>query len=210
MIGPTAWTHSSINSYKAVLNWEWLPSTVPLVVGLLVLCLLGYIGVTLFRKPRLALSWRVPAALVFAAWLSLDLLWQAQLLSRLEDTWRVFGGLNSEQRMAAAADGELYLFIQKVKKISRPSRGRYFVATTDDYRGMRGSYHLLPTNVYWRRHKSGLPTLQNLRKGDLIVVIRPSDIRFNPGNGTILLNDQQSMPVASVLSESMGAVFRVL
>jgi hypothetical protein len=84
------------------------------------------------------------------------------------------------------------------------------VASSSDYLGMRANYYLYPMNVYWHRHEAALPAAKYIHSGDYIVLVNPTDVRFDRENHT-LLSPGSGRVAARILAESdVGSLYRAL
>jgi len=205
----TPWSQTSVNAYLGTISLKAELLPVPVIACLLGLSLFAYALFLLLLRGKKHFNWRVVATLTIVCWISLDLLWQTRLLLRLHDTHRSFAGMGPVEKLAAAPDKELFTFIERVKqKVDTPNR-RFFLSTSDDYFGVRGSYHLYPENVYWKRHAPELPNQRHLRRDDYIVVIPPTEIHFDDRAQALLMPGHDPLPVEPLIVDNTGVLFRV-
>jgi len=203
------WNQSSINTYRGTGSSKAVFFPVPVIAGLLGLSLFAYALLLFVFRGKKQFDWRVVATLTIVCWMSLDLLWQTGLLWRLHDTHARFSGMEPKEKLAAAPDRRIFKFMERVKnKIDNPN-SRFFLSTSDDYYGVRGSYHLYPENVYWRRHGPELPDHSYLRRDDYIVVIAPSELRFDRNAQALLMPGHEPLPVKRLMKNNTGGLFRV-
>lgn len=148
------------------------------------------------------------AALILIAWLVVDLRWQANLLSNLQETYARYAGKTWLEKHRAAEDGDLFDFIQAVKIKLGASPARVFMFSDFDYFRGRGAYHLYPHNVYYLIKDSTLPPLGILRKGDNLVFYQKRDIAYHPERKELLWNGQP-LPVELILFSQGNAYFKV-
>jgi hypothetical protein len=114
-----------------------------------------------------------PALLVLIAlpWLALDLLWQTELLHRVQQTYHLFYGKSVQQRRLAMKDEYLYDYAQYIKgQIFQRKGERAFIFSGDtvNYESLKLRYYLSPiqTVIY-----PGLPQLTHVRNGDLLIFL---------------------------------------
>ncbi|MBT4519510.1 MAG: hypothetical protein HOC23_05850 [Halieaceae bacterium] len=207
----SSWDMTSSNHYQGIAATNATPKPVPVFAALLALSLLSYAGLLFTGRAHKRFDLRVVAVLTVACWLGLDALWQTRLLHKLHNTHASFSGLKSTEKLAAAApSGEIYSFIQKVKHHTNSPQYRFFLGSRGDYEGMRGAYYLYPYNVLWRRYGPELPDKAIFRRDDRIVLLNPSEIRFNKETGAMILPNQDQLPVEVLMVDDIGSLYRVL
>jgi hypothetical protein len=177
--------------------------------SLLAASLLAYGLLLLVWRSRMRPNWRVIPGLFLICWLCLDLVWQGKLLQQLAVTHATFAGKGDAAKLAAGPDGALVQFMSDVKQRVAPE-ARIFVASGDDYRGMRGSYYLYPRNVFWARGGTELPSREYIHEGDFIVMIHPSTLNFDQEKSVIRIGSGESLSVKLLASGGLGGLFRVL
>jgi hypothetical protein len=175
------------------------------------LSILLYSGLLLFRR----LTWSIKPFLLFflAGWLALDFRWQADLWQQLQMTWKRYAGKSWEEKQAAAPDGELFTFIQRVKlKLpAEPARILLLMPEPggqDQYLWLRAHYHLLPHNVSsrWR-----FPPQEGLQAGDYILILKSiPGLKFDPKSASLQWGQNQRLKVEPLLIEASGSLFKVL
>jgi hypothetical protein len=202
------WNTAAMNTYTGAFNASsFYP--IALAVALLLLTLLAYRLLLFFFRRRLQFSWSVVALIFLAIWVMLDLLWQHRLLHQVSDTHRLFAGKNTEQRLAIGPDAELYNFANRVKPLLDTTDPRIFVTSTDNYSGMRTAYYFFPLNVYWSLYGPPLPHRKFLRKGDYIILINPSTLKFDPQRSQVISPKKRNLKAELVLSAPSGTVVRL-
>jgi len=203
------WRHSAINTHKGVRSASSPIYPVPVMAIVLALSLLAYAFYLFAFRASLHFDKRVVATLFLACWLGLDLLWQGRLLRQLGETYATFSGKDTPGRLAVGLDGELVEFIAEVRQQLESTGSRVFVSSADDYLGMRGAYYLYPYNVFWARNGPELPRSEYLRSGDYIVLVKPSELGFDPVTKTLRITGREVLGVEPIISHSMGRLFRV-
>ena len=205
----TAWKHHSINFYPGVSSTASSIYPVPVAIAILALGLIFYRLLLSVLGKTACFDWRVVGGIFLVCWISLDLLWQKKLLTQLVQTYDTFYGKDTRDQLAVGLDAELVSFVTEVNQRLASTDARIFVSSADDYLGMRGAYYLYPGNVYWKRNGRELPDLKYLHSGDYVVVIEPSDTRFNSLTQTLLIPENSSLAVEPLLSHPVGKLFRV-
>lgn len=165
-----------------------------------------YVAWHKWRKRSLNLN--LITALILIAWLVVDLRWQANLLSNLQETYARYAGKTWIEKHRAAEDGDLFDFIQAVKIKLGASPARVFMFSDFDYLRGRGAYHLYPQNVYYLIKDSTLPPLGTLRKGDNLVFYQKRGVTYHPERKELLWNGQ-ALPVELILFSKGNAYFKV-
>jgi hypothetical protein len=201
------WRRGSMNSYTGVTSASsFYP--VPLVATYLALCLLAY-ALLLFWKTKLQFDWRVVAVIFLACWIALDLSWQNRLLHQLADTHHTFSGKDTAEKLAVGPDGKLFDFVSEVKLRLETEDPRIFVASSDEYQGLRGAYYLYPFNVFWALRGQELPHREFMHSGDYIVAIEPTETVFSPVVNAVGVDGGGSAPAEIVFSNKSGTLYRV-
>ena len=203
------WDHSSINHHRGVRSAAAPFYPVPVMAAFLALSLLAYTLLLFLLRADTRFDWRVVATIFLTGWISLDLIWQEKLLRQLAETYETFPDKDTRGKLAVGLDAELVEFVARVKGRLESPDSRIFVSSTDDYLGMRGAYYLYPFNVFWQRHEPELPRGKYLRSGDYIVLVRPTEISFDPATKTLQTPENKALSVEPVISLRMGSLFRV-
>ncbi|GAB5413431.1 MAG: hypothetical protein Cons2KO_10340 [Congregibacter sp.] len=203
----TPWRHSSINTHIGVSNPAKYPYPVYAAAAVVTAGTLSYLLACGLRRRRI--DWRVPIALFFVGWLGLDALWQHKLVRQNEESKRSFAGKSSHEKRLASDDGALYKFVLEARKAIDQPDARIFVASEDDFTGMRGAYFAYPSNVYWERHATTLPASEHIRKGDYVIMLRPIRAGFDKDSGLLRYGEGMSLTTRLLMSNQIGAVFEV-
>jgi len=203
------WQHQSVNHHDGVLVPGAGLYPVPVLAALLGLSLLVYGSQLLLARGRRRFDWRVPVVLAVLCWGALDLLWQADLWRQLEHTREQFAGRSDRQKLAAGIDADLVAFTDLVRQRLASPRDRVFVASADDYLGMRGAYYLYPANTYWRRSGPELPAVAYLHGGDYIAAVAPTALQFDALRGVLVTPDAATVPVERLFAGETGSLYRV-
>ena len=205
----TSWQHYQVNFHLGVRSLDSPVYPVPVTITIFALALIFYRLLLSLPSSTESFDWRVVGGIFLTCWISLDLLWQEKLLRQLEQTYNTFYGKDTQEQLAVGLDAELVRFVTEVNQQLASTDARIFVSSADDYLGMRGAYYLYPGNVYWKRGGRELPNLKYLHSGDYVVVVEPSDTRFDSLTQNLLMPENRSLGVEPLLSHPMGKLFRV-
>ncbi|HEY6130743.1 MAG TPA: hypothetical protein VIV27_01930 [Halioglobus sp.] len=206
----TPWNRAAMNSHTGVTNVaSFYP--VPLVVSYFTLSLLGYGMLLLLFRAKMQFNWRVVALIFFTCWIGLDVVWQKSLLHQMADTCRTFSGKSSPEKLTVGPDAKLYNFAAQVKPLLEPKDARVFVSAATKYESQRSAYFLFPFNVFWPEPGRVFPRSDRnqLHSGDYIVLIKPTDFRFNPRTNELLIPLRRPVKAEQVFSNSTGSVLRL-
>lgn len=208
LTGYAPWNSAAMNTYTGAFNSSSFYPVV-LAVVFLVLCLLAY-GLLLFIfRAKLRFNAAVVALIFLANWVVLDMLWQYRLLHQLADTHRLFADKNTEERLAAGPDAKLYNLVSNVKPLLDSADPRIFVTSRDIYSGMRTAYYFFPLNVYWSIHRPSLPHENHLHSGDYLVLIQPTEFKFDPIRHRVVAPKRRHINAELVFSDPSGTVVRL-
>lgn len=208
LTGYAPWNSAAMNTYTGTFNSSSFYPNV-LAVALLALCFLAYGLLLFFFRAKLRFNPAVVALIFLANWVILDMLWQSRLLHQLADTHRLFSGKNTEERLAVGPDAKLYNLVSNVKPLMNSAGSRVFVTSSDIYSGMRTAYYLYPLNVYWSIHRPALPHKKYLHKGDYLVLIKPSEFKFDPIRNRVVASQKRHFNAELVFSDPSGTVVRL-
>jgi hypothetical protein len=202
------WNSAAMNTYTGAFNSSSFYPTV-LAVAFLALSVLAY-GLLLFVfRVKLRFNPAVVALIFLANWVILDMLWQYRLLHQLADTHSLFSGKNTEESLAVGPDAKLYSLVSNVKPLLDSADSRIFVASSDNYSGMRTAYYFYPLNVYWSLYGPSLPHKESLRRGDYLVLIHPSEFEFNPIRSRVVAPKRRHLNAELVFSDPSCTVVRL-
>lgn len=203
------WGLTSINYYEATRSAGVTLYPVPLIATFFAASLFAY-GMSLLFLAGIRFDWRVVSCIFILCWISLDLSWQGKLWRQLGLTYAQFSGRESDEKLLGGPDSALVQFMSGVTQRITSLNARVFVASQDDYTGMRGSYYLYPLNVFWQRSGSELPAVRYIHSGDYIVLINPTAIRFDSQKGTLLTPDREQISVKLLGEGGVGSLYRVI
>ena len=149
---------------------------------------------------------------VFVPCIALDLLWQKELGTQLQETRHLFGGKNTHERHMADYDRDLYAYATRLKLEALPAApGRIFLLHDSDglnFERLKTQYYLLPHNVY---NYGRYPVRTTARPGDYILSLGTIPDLTHDEEGQLLnWGANMSMPVEVVDSDGSRMLFRVL
>lgn len=203
---PEQWTLRSVNvAVPGNLDLVFLGPVAALsllVAGLSVPVLFAAFAARASALPVLAL-------IFLAGWLVLDLTWFRQQLHNAHAG--VVAATMHEKRLGLPLDHATALsrFAGRVDDaVPAGASQRILVGSADEFRGMRAAYHLYPRNVYWERGRE-LPSPAYLKKGDFLLIVRPS--RHSVQGGVLRHPDweQPGPRVRAVLADEPGTLLVV-
>ena len=202
-----SWTGRSINFHVGAAAKDRLLTPV-LLVGLWVG--LGSLLLLVLHRFSLTRHFLGGLALLFlAGWLLLDLRWQLQLATRLEETYERYGRLTPDQRPSARPDAQVVTALDQLRKALPDEPSRIFLLSKNpsDYLSLRVRYHLLPLRVFSSAH---LPTPEQVQAGDhLLVLANPEVVRFD-GTHQRLVDGEASLPVEPLSKvQGFGGLYRI-
>lgn len=204
------WRHSSINSHAGLVAPKEHPFPTVVAVGVVFLALLILtVGRQLLGR-RQRFDWRALGIVFLLCWLGLDSLWQYKLLRQTEVSQTTFAGKSPHEKRLATDDSALYTFIGSIKEAIGEPDARVFIASASDYLGMRGAYFAYPQNVYWERHAVSLPPSDKIRAGDYVLLLRPIRAGFDKDTGLLRYGEDMSLHTELILSNDIGALFKVI
>ncbi len=201
------WKQVDINVHTGTRQFGQGPHPMPVFA---IFCLFGVAAYFLLsRLLHKQFNLRIVGGLILCTWLLLDLLWQFRLAQQLTHTLQTFGGLQSEEKLLASQDGELVRFVAAARDKIPDDQARVFIASASDGKGMRGAYYMSPLNTYWHRKGPELPDSANLAAGDYLLVIAPSEVRYDPVKGRLRYRNNPPVAIETLLRDSRGLLLRV-
>lgn len=208
----TEWSLASVNFITGRPS-DTLLTLLPLVAAWLLIACLLYAGWHCWRRPGRLLT--PLAVLLVVAWLLVDARWQWQLGQRAWQTWARFGGLSWTEKKRADVDGELFAFVEDVKKLLPADGARIFIVDgsvpqEQSLFGTRARYHLLPYNAY--HDFSEPPSPEFVHEGDYLIILRPTTgIGYSQRDGQLMWGqDGDSLSVEMLSATEVGFLFRVV
>lgn len=200
------WNRSSMNSHTGARNVSaFYPA--PLFAGLFLACLGAYLVLCL-AVPRIQFTWSVPGLVFLSVWVCLDLVWQTRLVQQVADTRATFAGKTDDQKLRIGPDAALYQFVRSASEQIPRSDARVFVASSDDYTGLRAAYYFYPLNALWRLQTDEIPQPHFLRSGDYLALLNPTTVELDAQGSTAHFS-KGSLVVDTLVSEPAGTLVRV-
>ena len=147
-LGAWSWTQRSVHALGRDTD---TPRARSLVLSVAIALGIAIAWAALLLGPRSPTFATVSLGVAVAAWLSLDLVWQAGLRGRLETTRAVYAPLDWPERECTVADTEVVDAAAKLKAMLRdePPNSRILVYADADngYELLRFVWHALPLNI---------------------------------------------------------------
>ena len=205
--GAEGWTNQSINVVLLGGQYQAFPFT--LFAGLtMLLALAAWIGLSRRRGTRTRAAGA--AAIVFAAWLVVDLRWLVNFARVEAQTIESLAGKSLRERKLAAGDGRLFAFIEQAHEHIARHPGRVFFGSDDAWLRVRGGYHLLPLNVLSIAHHRNLYEAARYRPSDWLCLYARTGVAYDAGAQALRLDDGAPIKAERVAASGVGELFRVL
>ncbi|CRI64476.1 hypothetical protein THIOKS11950018 [Thiocapsa sp. KS1] len=91
-----------------------------------------------------------------------------------------------------------------------PPSARVFIATSQEYLGLRAAYRLYPHNPYWARGRENeLPSASQLKPGDFVLTLRSTVVKYEPESGELQWPDDQRISAEPLYADPTGQLYRV-
>ncbi len=223
------WSQRSINFYKGEVGHPPFETVtlyrggdnqvsqalrIPIILLFLGGSLATYLSLGLLLRSRFSLrfkfDWRVPGALFLVAWLALDVPWQWQLWNQLGDTQLAFAGKSADEKALVDEDAVIYRLIKQLEPLLGDPPARVFIASPQEYLGLRAAYRLYPHNPYWARYRRHeLPLAEELGSGDFVLALQSKELRFADETGQLHWPEAQQVPVERLYGNPLGQLYRV-
>ena len=165
------WTGRSINFLKGTPGppgSETLSPALAAAMWAAIAMLLLYLSTRRSKRDNFAAY----GAAVLVPWIALDLLWQQELNTQLEETKYLFSGKTPHQRHMVDIDSQFYSFASRLKQeVLPPENQRIFLLHDSEglvFERLKTQYYLLPHNVY---NYGRFPKPRATRPGDYILVL---------------------------------------
>ncbi|MDZ7785138.1 MAG: hypothetical protein U5K56_20045 [Halioglobus sp.] len=205
--GFRGWEQTSINFLMGTARgWDLSPLPVAAAWGVLAaLVLAGAARVVRLHGP---LAWGV---VILAPWVAVDLLWQHELSTQLEETRQLFAGKTMHEKHLADNDASLYSYTRRLKTSVLPGEPARIVIAHDssghNFERLKAQYYLLPHNVY--NFGKG-PRRSAFRKGDYILVLGDTaDPALDKQRRQLVWNSGKTLPVRLVDRDPRGRLYQV-
>ena len=156
----------------------------------------------------------VAAALI--PWLALDMLWQSELNTQLDETKTLFAGKTQHEKHLAEREGSLYAYAKHLKDDVLPAPGAKILLLHDSdhrtYTRLKAQYYLLPHNVF---NYDRVPRENATDNADYILAL--GDIRglqFSAETHTLnwagSKRKTKTLKVALVESHPLGTLYKIV
>jgi hypothetical protein len=149
------------------------------------------------------------AALFALAWFALDARWIANLARQTSVTLARYEGMAIRDKHAADDDGQLYLFIEKVRAAMPAAPARIFVAANAPYLRGRAAYHLYPHNVWFEPVLDALPRPEWLQAGDWLLVYQRRGVQFDATRKSLRWENGATVGAELKLVEPGAGLFQI-
>ena len=201
------WTGRSINFLQATPDFAALSPTIVMAAwsGAALLLLFGLAALTHDHK---LISF---GAVIVIPWIALDLLWQSELSTQLEETEFLFGGKTTQGKHLADVDSYIYAHATRLRDEVLPSAGaRIFILHNSDehnYDRLKTQYYLLPNNIY---NYARLPPKQSIKPGDFILVLGSiPGLDYLEEQGRLTWGADKWLAVTLIDKDIRGVLFKV-
>jgi hypothetical protein len=200
------WTQKSINSLTGVQDGSFISPTVSMASWLALSVLLWaaiYLKIRSHNPIGYATSLLVP-------WFALDMLWQLELSTQLDETRTLFADKTQQEKHQADRDGELYSYATYLKEQVLPKPGAKIVLLHDsepaDYRRLKAQFYLFPHNTFnfLRFPPAGEP----LEAEYIWALGEIEGLGFSPKTNTLQWQDNE-LAVQRVDVHPLGALYRI-
>lgn len=203
--------HWSINVFKGNGIDPPIKFRMPFVVTFLAVGLFLYGLLLASRRFRSAFDWRVAGGLLLIAWFAMDAPWQWQLWRQAMDAEKAFGGKSQDDKALSGPDASIYQLTRGIDPLLGPPSARVFIATSQEYLGLRAAYRLYPHNPYWARGRvNELPSASQLKPGDFVLTLRSTVVKYEPESGELQWPDDQRISAERLYADPTGQLYRVL
>ncbi len=200
------WNRSSMNAHTGARRVaSFYPA--PLFATLFLASLAIYLGLCLVVR-KLRFSGAVAGLIFLVAWIGLDLVWNYRLVQQVAATRATFAGKSTPEKLAIGPDAALHAFVTASRAHIPQADARIFVASSDEYTGLRAAYYFYPFNAFWQLRGREIPRRHHLRSGDYIALLNPNTTTFDTANGTLVL-EAGNLAVETLNSDSVGTLLRV-
>ena len=171
------------------------------------LALLFAFGV--FRRRHTLVSY---AAAALIPWIALDLLWQSELDTQLQETRYLFGGKSMHERHLADRDSQIYSYTKRLKEEVLPSTpARLFILHDSDdhnYDRLKTQYYLLPHNIY---NYGRLPPGKSVKPGDFVLLLGDiPGLKYREDRNQLVWGRGKSLSVSQLDTDSRGRLFKAV
>lgn len=152
-------------------------------------------------------------AAILIPWISLDLLWQGELSTQLDETKYLFAGKTQHEKHLADGDADIYQYAQYLKNEVLPEPGFRLFTLHDQtdimrYRDMKTRYYLRPHNSLPAYH--WLLPRKYMIDGDYVLILGEIDgLTYSPDQKILQWPDSKPLPVTLIDTSPSGTVYKV-
>jgi hypothetical protein len=201
------WTGRSINTLQATPDFAAL-SPVIVMAAWSGAALMLLFGLAALKHDHKLVSY---GAVIVIPWIALDLLWQSELSTQLEESEFLFGGKTSLGKHLADVDSHIYAHATRLRdEVLPPAGARIFILHNSDdlnFDRLKTQYYLLPHNIY---NYGRTPPTPAVRPGDYILVLgNIPGLSFRPDQGRLVWGEHEGLSVALSDSDPQGTLYRV-
>jgi hypothetical protein len=174
------------------------------------------LAVTLLLIAGLLTGGWQPGALVavlLLPWISVDLLWQNELMTQLTQTRDQFAGKTVHEKHLADRDSHIYRYIKRLKDELLPEASSRMVILHNSrghiFDRLKAQYYLLPHNVY---NFGRVPPKTGVDGIDYILVLGDiPNLEFRKDTDTLVWkHGKKTLPVELLDSDPVGRLYRVV
>ena len=155
-------------------------------------------------------------AVLLIPWIALDMLWQSELATQLDETKTLFGGKTQHEKHLAEREGALYEYAKYLKVDVLPAPGAKILLLHDSdhrtYTRLKAQYYLLPHNVF---NYDRVPRKNATDNADYILAL--GDIRglqFSAETHTLNWADSKgktkTLKVALIDTNPLGTLYKIV
>jgi hypothetical protein len=208
--GHRGWLVSDINFITGTRAFGQTPHLVPYSVGLVAITLV-VLAVThlLWRRAHL-LHWKSLGFIVLCVWIISDSFWHGRLWQQAFQTWSIFGGKTTHEKLQASDDAPIVALTQNARQRISRLNARIFIASSSDTVGMLTAYYMSPLNTFWHRGGPELPSGDVFIDGDYILMAQPSEVEYDNGSGIIRRPGKAGLKVREEYRSDDGVLLRVM
>lgn len=161
------------------------------------------------RKRRLPVPTWAVVALFLAGWMVVDLRWQTLLWRQHAATVAQFAGKSLDEQREADVDAPIFDVARKIRDAKRAHGGRILVLSDNAHLRTRVGWFLYPENVYYgRAQRPTLPSPEQLRPGDQVVLLLIRGIQWDAARGMLVWADGRTRAAREILSD--GTAFAMV
>ena len=155
------------------------------------------------------------AVAILIPWITLDMLWQSELATQLDETKTLFSGKTQHEKHLAESEGPLYEYVRHLKESVLPEPGAKIFLLHDSkqstYTRLKAQYYLLPHNVF---NYDRVPRKGATGNADYILAL--GDIKglvFSPDtntlNWTTTKGKSKTVKVTLLENHALGALYKI-